>query len=209
MYRTYPTIANAVVVLDSSTAVVDAPAEAHNASSQVEKRKNDEQSDQGETSVYDGAYFRNKRNGFGILKDSDGYIYKGQWMMDKKHGAGFETKPNGSVFDCNFVKGRKQGDGRFMYKNGDYFTGTWSQGKIEGVIHYTSANGDTLVGEYRNRAPVGHVTVSLTPGGVRYTFPWPESAVGSKSRVDECVHAARDQALVLHGMAGSVCLEMS
>jgi len=44
---------------------------------------------------YDGDWYQNKRNGYGILTKENGEKYEGEFSNDKKNGKGIYTSSDG------------------------------------------------------------------------------------------------------------------
>ena len=59
-----------------------------NSNGQIEKAKNPL------IETYKGEWVKDKRNGYGIIEDTDGFRYIGEWFENMRHGLGVATLPD-------------------------------------------------------------------------------------------------------------------
>jgi len=101
--------------------------------------------------------FRNNdggKEGFGIMRCTDGVIYNGQWKGDKRHGHGTLFFAGG-VFEGQWVDGLTQGPGKIHHKCGDVFEGQYVDNKKCGHGIYRWKDGAVEEGEYKNNLKHG------------------------------------------------------
>lgn len=91
-----------------------------------------------------------EKNGYGVMKYSNGKIYEGEYKEGKKHGKGKMKYPNGDVYDGNYINGVKSGKGTYSFNNGDKYIGNFVKDKKEGMGEYFFADGRYYKGEFRN-----------------------------------------------------------
>lgn len=80
----------------------------------------------GET--YKGTFFRNKRQGRGVLESHLG-IYNGQFVDDKKSGEGEFKFSDGRVFRGTFLNNLPEGYGSMTMPSGQVINGFWKNGQ--------------------------------------------------------------------------------
>ncbi|BFZ13116.1 hypothetical protein BsWGS_16154 [Bradybaena similaris] len=107
-------------------------------------------------SVYDGQWYWNKRQGFGILSTkrsdeviaqfivrestetdsydytyhnlSNGDRYEGYWVMDKRQGHGQLMCSDGTTYTGQFMNNFFHGEGMMRHASGIYYSGMWVNG---------------------------------------------------------------------------------
>jgi len=62
-------------------------------------------------SLYEGYFYNDMKSGFGNLYEPSGQFYSGKWHKDKLHGDGTYISPNTEVYRGNWVNGMKEGFG--------------------------------------------------------------------------------------------------
>lgn len=108
------------------------------------------------TTVYDGEYNRDKRNGFGVcyykdgspnyvgdwqdgsrsgrgvgFRQSDGTIHAGKWLENSPNGIGARFDNNGGFMDvCNYVSGVRHGKSLSFDEKGNVVIKTWDSGEL-------------------------------------------------------------------------------
>ena len=64
-------------------------------------------------------------------------MYKGAWKKNKKHGFGKMTYSNGSIYEGEWQNGKRHGKGTYWVKEGQRirkeYTGDWEFGKQKGL----------------------------------------------------------------------------
>lgn len=109
---------------------------------------------------YSGEWNCRKREGEGILTQTDGIIYKGVWKNDL-FVQGTITYPDGRIYKGNFSYGERNGQGKLTYKDGTYKEGKWKVGKFRSGTVYVKYDD----GEYR-----GDWTMGKREGNGKYTY---------------------------------------
>ena len=71
--------------------------------------------------VYEGAWVRDKREGYGKKTNHDGSSYEGEWCNNKRDGAGKEVTDSGDVYVGNFKDNLRHGHGKITFHRGDVF----------------------------------------------------------------------------------------
>jgi len=61
--------------------------------------------------VYDGAWWKGRRSGFGRLSCTDGSVYEGDFVNNNKHGRGILTRADGGKYEGPWVDDKMSGDG--------------------------------------------------------------------------------------------------
>ena len=85
-------------------------------------------------SIYKGSWnLQGKKEGFGILIDSQGNKYIGEWKNDQFHGKGQLLSINGDFYEGDFIFGEIEGNGIFYSsKNGYNYNGEFNHNKFHG-----------------------------------------------------------------------------
>jgi hypothetical protein len=73
-----------------------------------------------------------KRQGFGLLRASDGFTYDGFWQNNAMEGRGTAVYPNGQTYNGLFVDGRREGRGTLLFTNGAVYEGRFRDDALEG-----------------------------------------------------------------------------
>ena len=72
---------------------------------------------------YQGYLYKNKKEGFGKIKDENGDIYEGEFFNDKKDGFGIYYYNNGDMYVGQFIDDQRGQYGILYYENDEYFEG--------------------------------------------------------------------------------------
>ena len=68
---------------------------------------------------YDGFWFEDKRQGYGVLRYVKGDVYEGEWHNDRMHGKGILSHPDGSQLQGSWEQGQQVPDSHvYRYPNG-------------------------------------------------------------------------------------------
>ena len=84
-------------------------------------------------SSYEGQWYNNYLNGYGIYKYSDGSIYVGSWHFNKMEGLGEYTTPSNRIYFGFFKNNVKAGFG-VLFRNEEQkaYIGFWENNKQNG-----------------------------------------------------------------------------
>jgi len=129
---------------------------------------------------YSGEWFKDKKQGLGIMKYLDGSIYKGKWFENTRQGAGVLLYANGDIYKGEFAAGKKHGAGTYtfsklqsnvrlhLYQLGEFintthqYQGNWETGKIlQGS--YVMPDGIVYKGTFENNIPEGEACEIVYP----------------------------------------------
>eukprot|EP01032_Pedospumella_encystans_P014988 gene14988-17185_t len=115
--------------------------------------------------IYDGALTsEGLRQGFGVLKNSDGTMYEGFWEKDLKHGEGKLTQPDGREVQGMFVEGKLwSGIGAYKW-SGDVFSGVWEDGVLNGPGTHETKKGSKYIGQFLHSKYHGQGKLTLANG---------------------------------------------
>jgi hypothetical protein len=98
-------------------------------------KESDEVEDEGAVITYDGAWYRGRRHGHGVLMyDSDGkQKYEGGWHNDMRHGEGTMQYTSGNVYKGMWFMGAPHGEGQMMWHSrNEVYVGEWQNGLQHG-----------------------------------------------------------------------------
>ena len=87
------------------------------------------------------------KDGFGILKWSNGIIFKGYFEQDRINGWGIVIYNNQDIFKGEFSNGKANGFGNYLYRNGKIQIGYWANDIFSGV-GYEFYNNEYYIGEF-------------------------------------------------------------
>jgi len=83
-------------------------------------------------------------------------VYKGHWSIDrKKNGYGIMVNTDGSKYEGLFRKGMLDGKGRYITVNGDFFEGNFIKGAANGYGIFIHSDGSLYKGQWMNDLPWG------------------------------------------------------
>lgn len=81
---------------------------------------------------YDGAWFRGRRQGWGVFRWGDGSKYEGEWSKGKTHGMGVYTLARGKgSYEGEWRNGKAHGVGKFTGPTGEEVEGIWDNGTLK------------------------------------------------------------------------------
>ena len=89
------------------------------------------------------------KNGFGILKWSNGTLFKGYFNNDHINGWGIIIYNNQNIFKGRFSNDKANGFGYYLYKNGKKKIGYWINDILSG-IGYEFDDNEYYSGEFQN-----------------------------------------------------------
>ena len=105
--------------------------------------------------TYEGEWFNNEKEGYGIEKYRNESIYKGEFHNNKKNGIGFLKWEDGSTYEGNFVNNYLHGYGLYIFKEGSYYSGMWENGEMNGFGVYCFPNLEVYIGYHKNSEKSG------------------------------------------------------
>ncbi|RYZ83058.1 MAG: trypsin-like serine protease, partial [Proteobacteria bacterium] len=112
--------------------------------------------------TYNGAWLRDKRNGYGeqVWAPSSKYEkYVGQWIDDRPEGLGTLLWKDGTRYVGGFKGALYDGQGHIERPNGDIRDGTWVLDKLEGEAILTTRDGTRWKENYSNGARISAVKI--------------------------------------------------
>ena len=84
------------------------------------------------SNMYEGQYFRDKKQGFGIFKWASGNIYRGQYKGDEREGIGEMRWTDGSMYIGLWSRGIQHGYGRMIFPDGTIKEGDFDNNVYKG-----------------------------------------------------------------------------
>ena len=116
-------------------------------------------------STYDGNYFNDQREGYGVYTNiKRNWDYKGNWKNDLRHGQGTYVSSKGNKYVGEWKDGKFEGQGSYIYSNGQKFFGEYKDGKMNGQGTYTWPKGNKYVGEWKDGKMNGQGTYTWANG---------------------------------------------
>lgn len=82
--------------------------------------------------MYEGQYYKDKKQGFGIFKWATGNIYRGQYKADEREGIGEMKWTDGSVYIGQWIAGIQHGYGRMYFPDGTVKEGYFDNNVYKG-----------------------------------------------------------------------------
>lgn len=67
--------------------------------------------------IYEGRFFENINQGYGVFKWTNGSRYEGEWSNNKQHGKGKMYYYDGDIYDGQWSNNMKDGYGIYTYSN--------------------------------------------------------------------------------------------
>lgn len=86
------------------------------------------------TNMYEGQYFRDKKQGFGLFKWASGNVYKGQYKADEREGIGEMCWTDGSVYIGQWERGIQHGYGKMVFPDGTVKEGLFDNNVYKGPM---------------------------------------------------------------------------
>ena len=107
--------------------------------------------------LFEGEYFKGKKNGKGKEYDFEGnLIFEGNYKNGEKYGKGKEYNKNELIFEGNYKNGEKHGKGKEYQENKLIFEGDYKKGKINGMgKEYNTCGNLIFEGEYKENENKG------------------------------------------------------
>ena len=84
--------------------------------------------------MYEGQYFTDKKQGFGIFKWASGNIYRGQYKNDERDGIGEMHWTDGSIYIGQWSRGIQHGYGRMFFSDGTTKEGYFKNNVYKGPM---------------------------------------------------------------------------
>jgi len=82
--------------------------------------------------MYEGQYYKDKKQGFGIFKWATGNIYRGQYKTDEREGIGEMKWTDGSMYIGQWVSGIQHGYGKMYFPDGTVKEGYFDNNVFKG-----------------------------------------------------------------------------
>ena len=106
--------------------------------------------------VYKGGFKNDKRHGTGICQFASGAIYKGDWREDQPMGQGILYSGKNEIIEGRFENGAApHGRVKIMFQDGSYFDGSYSNHRRRGQGLMIYPNGEWYEGEWDDDKRVG------------------------------------------------------
>ena len=97
---------------------------------------------------YEGEFFKNNYDGYGIEMFGDGSIYYGEYLKNKKHGIGTYIWNNNDKYQGEFKNGLPDGLGYYNDSINRSYSGEWKNGKINGLGLFKWDDGRKYIGNF-------------------------------------------------------------
>ena len=91
------------------------------------------------TNMYEGQYYRDKKQGFGIFKWASGNMYIGQYKSDEREGIGEMRWTDGSIYVGQWERGIQHGYGRMIFPDGSVKEGLFDNNVYKGPAKKSTA----------------------------------------------------------------------
>ena len=105
---------------------------------------------------YEGEFYNNLPNGYGIYYDSNGDKYEGEFIDDRYDGYGIIYCSNGDRYEGEFRNGLAEGYGVFYFSNKGKYEGEFHNGVKDGYGIFYYSNGGKYEGEFYNDLKDGY-----------------------------------------------------
>ena len=89
---------------------------------------------EGQSNTYEGQYFRDKKQGFGIFRWTSGNVYRGQYKADEREGLGEMRWTDGSLYLGEWRHGIQHGYGRMVFADGSMKEGRFENNIYKGPV---------------------------------------------------------------------------
>jgi hypothetical protein len=91
-------------------------------------------SKESKSNQYEGQYFHDKKQGYGVFKWASGNIYRGQYMNDEREGIGEMRWTDGSVYIGQWSRGIQHGYGKMIFPDGTVKEGFFDSNVYKGPM---------------------------------------------------------------------------
>ena len=92
-------------------------------------------------SSYQGSWYNDCFDGYGVLTCSNGAIYKGTWRNNEREGFGEYQIPDYTVYNGRWNGDVRHGYGKIIYPDGSVYDGEWDSGFPSGKGKLFNPNG--------------------------------------------------------------------
>lgn len=130
---------------------------------------------------YCGYFANGKFKGY-LNVHTDALSYEGDFFEDYPEGFGIALFEDGSYYSGNWEKGKRNGHGDFLYPNDEYYSGDWVNDLQDGYGSYYFANGDSYVGQWKNG--LQHGEGKYESSNFIYVGNWEEGWMNGEGRMD-------------------------
>jgi hypothetical protein len=118
-----------------------------------------------DNNTYEGGFLNNKKEGFGIKTEPNGFCYIGQFENDKFHGKGILYIDYEKSYIGDFKYGKIEGYGKVIYKNECYFLGQLKDNFRIGKGKYFNKKGELIYeGDFVDCKMEGYGTINYGKG---------------------------------------------
>ena len=109
------------------------------------------------SNTYEGQYYQDKKQGFGIFRWVSGNVYKGQYKDDEREGIGEMRWTDGSVYVGMWSRGIQHGYGRMWFPDGKLKEGLFENNVYKGT--------------WENEIPIpqNYNVMDLAPQGITFS----------------------------------------
>ena len=115
---------------------------------------------------------KNKPDGQGRVKWSNGATYTGHFLEGKYHGLGVYVYPSGKKFVGRWENGLKSGHGIYTWPNGKKYDGEYKDGVKDGYGRITWPDGSNYCGGFRRNRRSGRGVHTDPEGKVIHCGEW-------------------------------------
>jgi hypothetical protein len=109
--------------------------------------------------AYEGQWENGQKQGYGVLKFSDGGYFEGEFKDNQINGYGTRVWADGSEYRGYWTLGEKDGEGTLEKPNGESYVGDWVMNVRHGGGKWTKPNKEVIEGEFVQNQPHGHCTI--------------------------------------------------
>ena len=118
--------------------------------------------------TYTGGWFRNKKDGAGVLTSTVNGKYDGEWSKNNKQGNGKWTSIMGDNYNGQWELDMKHGDGEFVTTRGEKYSGQWRKDKRHEHGVWTGIHNDSYDGQWLDDFMHGQGKLILDGGEVTH-----------------------------------------
>ncbi|KAM3139256.1 hypothetical protein pb186bvf_008666 [Paramecium bursaria] len=98
--------------------------------------------------VYCGSLLNGKKEGIGLLIESNGRFYHGIFQDDQKW-EGYLVLKQGSIYHGQFLQDMPHGEGSVYQSNGETYIGQWQNGLKHGIGCWNGMMGEYYIGDWK------------------------------------------------------------
>merc|ERR1719422_1105006 len=126
---------------------------------------------------YEGQWYKNKKQGFGILRTGVRAVYEGSFTNHVRDGEGTQAYDNGDRFEGFWLMDMRHGHGELLCADGSHYVGNFLNDMFNGEGRMTHASGVVYQGQWKDGYPVImatklHIIVEEQPLVIRQNLPF-------------------------------------